>query len=766
MLDALFQFLFKYRPVVFERGDLILRAPWAGTLVVLALLALAALWSYRRVPASANALDRAVLVGLRVAVLAVLALALLRPALAVSSLLPQQNFLAVLLDDSRSMQIADQDGKPRGDFIARSFGSETSSLRAALESRYRLRFFRFSSTTERTDDPAKLGYAGTGTDIAAALRRASQELAGVPLAGILVVGDGADNAAGPLNASLLSLRTAGVPVYTVGVGRSEMQHDIELSRATTPASVLVGASVSVDLLVAQHGYAGKRVPLQVEDGGRIIAEQTVMLPADGEPGPVRVRFTAADPGVRRIRFRIPPQPGEVVEQNNEQRALVRVSDAREKILYIEGEPRFEAKFIRRAVAQDSNLQVVVLQRTAPDKFLRLDVDRPDELVAGFPKTREELFTYKGLVLGSIEASFFTYDQLRMIADFVGVRGGGLLALGGRHSFAEGGYAGTPVADVLPVVLPGSGGGAAAPAGTAGSFTLMRVEPTRAGREHAATQLAASEDSSAALWSGLPEVSTVNPLREVKPGATTLLRGSGDGAADDQVVLAAQRFGRGQALALTAEDTWLWRMSADVAADDTRHETFWRQLLRWLVSDVQPPVHASLSADRVEAGRPVTIRADVADSMFLAVNDADATAHVRGPAGSESDVPLEWSVEEDGGYRARFVPPKDGVYEISVEADRGAKLLGQDVVQLIAAPAEAEYFDAGMHEPLLRRMAEETGGRFYAADEAGSLPDDLRYTGGGLTSTEEMELWDMPVVFLLLVGLLSAEWAWRRGRGLA
>ena len=116
--------------------------------------------------------------------------------------------------------------------------------------------------------------------------------------------------------------------------------------------------------------------------------------------------------------------------------------------------------MRRAVEGDKNLQLVCLQRTSQNKFLRLDVDDAEELAGGFPKTREELFRYRGIVLGSVEASFFTADQLRMIAEFVSQRGGGLLALGGRHSFAEGGYGQTPLADVLPVVLEEKGDGAA------------------------------------------------------------------------------------------------------------------------------------------------------------------------------------------------------------------------------------------------------------------------------------------------------------------
>src|SRR5205814_3029759 len=158
-------------------------------------------------------------------------------------------------------------------------------------------------------------------------------------------------------------------------------------------------------------------------------------------GPVRVNVLLNDPGVRLLTFRIPLQDGEQVSQNNAQQALVEVRGERERILYVEGEPRYEMRFIRAAVAADSNLQLVVLQRTADKKFLRLDVDGPTELANGFPLARGELFQYRAIVLGSIEASFFTREQLSMLADFVNVRGGGLLVLGGRRAFTEGGYAG-------------------------------------------------------------------------------------------------------------------------------------------------------------------------------------------------------------------------------------------------------------------------------------------------------------------------------------
>src|SRR6185503_9897342 len=254
--------------------------------------------------------------------------------------------------------------------------------------------------------------------------------------------------------------------------------------------------------------------------------------SSGESTTVRVTFTANDAGARLFRFTVPVQTDEQVTQNNSRDALVEVSDRREKVLYLEGEPRFEAKFIRRAVEDDKNLQVVILQRTAEDKYLRLDVGSPDELVGGFPKTREELFAYRAVILGSVEAASFSPDQLRMLADFVSKRGGGLLMLGGRRSFAEGGWAGTPVAEVLPVEIDQPARGK-----TEGADYVAQVttRPTRAGLNDPVTQLGDSEKTTAAKWEAMPIVTTVNPIRSVKPGATVLLTGTTNDH-QEQVVL--------------------------------------------------------------------------------------------------------------------------------------------------------------------------------------------------------------------------------------
>ena len=760
MLERLFGLVFKYRPVIYAQGELAFSPPWPAILVIAAAVVAGALgvWAYRRAGApGASARARATLLAIRLSTVALLLACLMRPVLVVRAVEPQRNVLAVLVDDSRSMTIADQDQQPRSAFVRDQFGA-SGRLREVLGRRFALRDFRFSATAERASTPDGGTYAGTRSNVGQALQRTAEELAGLPVSGIVLLTDGADTSRAGMADTLRSLRSAGLPVFAVGLGRETLARDVQLGRVDPPLVVLKGTTLVVDVVIGQSGFAGRTVPVVVEDEGQPIASQDVTLPSDGEPATARVRFTLAEAGPRVLHFRIPVLDGEQVTKNNEREALVTVVDRREKILYIEGQPRHEMRFLRQAVADDKNLQVVTLQRSADRKFLRLDIDAADDLAGGFPRTREELYAYRGIIVGSIEASAFTQDQLQMMADFVSLRGGGLLALGGRRSFTEGGYAGTPLAEALPVQLDA--------AKAADDFLqTLTVLPTRLGRTHVATQVGATERASSDRWATLPPVTTVNPIHRVKPGAAVLLTGR-DGARDGQVVLAYQRYGAGKAIAFPVQDSWMWQMHADIPLEDQTHETFWRRLLRWLVDGVPERLTVSVDHERVERGDTVAVTAALRDDRFIGVNDAAVTARVTGPDGRTTEMPLTFAVDRDGEYRASFTTAQGGLYDIAVEAARGKDAPQRARAFVRAAPDDREYFDAAMRPTFLARIAEDTGGRFYTPATVSTLPEDITYLGRGVTVVQEKDLWDMPVVLLLLVALVGGEWALRRRWGLA
>lgn len=762
-LASVFEFLFKYRPVVFERGTLVFGGGWGALAMVGVglLVAAPALVGTARLRAGARPRDRAVLLALRSLALLLVAACLFRPALLVSAAAPQRNVLALVVDDSRSMRIADVDGRPRAD-VVRTLLAPDGALVRELGERFTVRTFRFASDAARTSDVGALAFDGARSRVEGALRAVRQELAGVPLAGIVLVTDGADNADVDALAPT-SPDGRPVPVFTVGVGSERLATDVEITRVDVPRTALRGGAITADVTIAQSGLAGESAQLIVEDDARIIATHDVVLPGADERRPVRVSIPAEETGVRRLRFRVAPQAGELLTENNAREALVTVRDGPERILYVEGEPRFEFKFLRRAVADDEQLQVVGLQRTAEDKFLRLGVDDSTELRAGFPATREELFRYRAIVLGSIEASHFTAAQHRLLADFVSERGGGLLALGGRRSFREGGWAGTALAEAMPVQL--DEGAPEEDLDAPPSFLAeVQASPTAAGRAHAAVQVADTPEASAERWRTLPPLTTVNRIRGLKPGAVTLLA-AGSGA-DAPPMLAFQRYGRGLTMAFPVQDSWLWQMHADVPLEDATHERFWRQLLRWLVSEVPDRAVVAASSERLGAGEPATLRAEVRDSAWQGVGDARAVAHVTGPDGATREVALQWTGTDDGEYRGVFTPDADGVHAVRVDAElRDGERVGAGAAFVRSGDGSDEFFDAGVRTPFLRRLAAATGGRHYTPATAAALARDVVYTESGNTVVERKELWDMPVVLFALVGLLGGEWAYRRGRGL-
>ncbi|MDF1504835.1 vWA domain-containing protein, partial [Roseisolibacter sp. H3M3-2] len=494
-LDSVLELLLKYRPALFAQGRLAFDAPRGAALaLVLAGLLLAAVvaWTYRSARGGASARDRAVLTGLRVAAIAVLVACLLRPVLVLAAAVPRRNTVAVLVDDSRSMRVRDWGGKARADAASALFGAGTP-LRRALEAQFGVRVYRFAEEAGPAAGVDSLAFAGERTRLGAALDRVREDLDGVPLSGVVVLTDGADGAPTALADAVLALRARGTPVFPVGVGAPAAVRDVEVSRVEAPRTVLQGSALSLHVVLEHRGLAGATVPVTVEaEGGHLLARKEVVLPEAGDALPVALHVPMPDAGARRLVVRVPRQQGETLAENNERPLLVDVRDAPARILYFEGEPRFEPKFVRRAVADDERLQVALLQRTADGKYLRLGVADSLDLVGGFPATREALFAYDGVILGSVEASAFSAEQLRMLAEFVSVRGGGLLFLGGRRAFAEGGYAGTPLEEAMPVQL---GAAAAADGDRPIPAAELTERPTPAGAAHAPLQLAADDAAS-------------------------------------------------------------------------------------------------------------------------------------------------------------------------------------------------------------------------------------------------------------------------------
>ncbi|MCC6243574.1 MAG: hypothetical protein IT353_12085 [Gemmatimonadaceae bacterium] len=760
VLDTIVTFFLKFPLRVFARGELVL-APVVPALIIAACAVAAVLvvgWLYSRVR-TISVIDRIVLGTLRVAAVLVVLGCLLRPGLVIASAVPQRNVFAVLMDDSRSMRIKDVGDSARLTRVQQVF-DDTASLSRRLGERFAVRRFRFGADASPLASARDLTGAGTRSDLARALDEVREDLNGLPLAGVVLVSDGADNGGTKYDDALLALRARRIPVYTVGVGAERFERDVAVERVQSPRQTLAGANILVEADVRVRGVGREAAIVMVEADGRVVSTDTVKAPTSGDLAKLRLRVPPLPAGIHRLAVRAKPLSNETVTENNEWHTTIDVRAGPDRVLYVEGEPRPEFAFLRRAVAADSGIQVVGLMRSAERKFLRLGVRDSLELLGGFPITREELFAYRAIILGSVEASFFSADQMRMIADFVSRRGGGLLVLGGRSSLSEGGFADTPLADVLPMTLTRGEPNVDGPA------TSMKVRPTRAGEVHSALQVRGNVAASRARWDSMPPLTTVNRIGAVRAGATVLMAGQIEGGRADVPVLTWQRYGRGMSVVFMAQDSWLWKMDATVAVDDATHQTFWRQLTRWLVDEAPAPFEIAASPAHVAPGEPVTIRARLSDPYYADVNDANITATVTTPTGGTITVPLEWSLREDGSYAGRFSAPDSGRYTIEALATRGSDSTRRATTTLLVDDRGADVAQAEQRADVLRRIATETGGRYYPLSDVSQLADDAMFTESGVTVRESKDLWDMPIVFLLLALLLGAEWGYRRWKGLA
>jgi hypothetical protein len=201
------------------------------------------------------------------------------------------------------------------------------------------------------------------------------------------------------------------------------------------------------------------------------------------------------------------------------------------------------------------------------------------------------------------------------------------------------------------------------------------------------------------------------------------------------------------------------------SDDQSHERFWKQLLRYLVSDAPDPVMAMTDHDAYNTSDPIRLRAEVSDRAFTPIHDATVTARIRLPGGKEEEVLLEW-MAEGGGYVGQMAANEHGVHTLELVARRGEETIGSARAGFIVGNLNREYRDAQQHGEFLRHLAQETGGRYYTSATAARLPEEIIYLNNQSSRRVSKELWDMPINFLLLVGLASAEWLLRKRKGLA
>ncbi len=759
----MFQFLFKYPVPVFTKGRFVLLSAWPAWVlalcVVAAALGLALLirWRLRGASSELRGWRGWTIWGLQSALIALVLLLLWQPAMLVSELNSQQNIIAVVVDDSRSMRIADSDGKTRE---AAAIAALENGVLAGLQKRFQTRVYRLGSELSRVDGLQGIAPVEPATHIGEGLKRLATETADLPVGAVVLLSDGGQNTAGAGGTgirmdAMQALRNRRLPVHVVGLGKEEPAHDIEIEDVSVAANAIANARIAANISVTQHGYAGQKAKLTVREGQKSLSEREITLPANGTVQTEPIFFPAGVAGAKSLTFGVDALPGEENLSNNSVTRPILVSDTKRRILYVEGEPRWEYKFIRRAEEDDPTVQLVSMLRTSENKIYRQGIRDPSELADGFPTRPEDLFGYAGIIIGSVDANYFTRAQQELLREYVDRRGGGILFLGGRYSLSDGGWAASSLNDVLPTFLP------------SGNHNFHRnaatVELTPEGTSSPITQILDDPEKNAERWKKLTYLADYEDAGAPKPGAIVLA--SMNAGRRKLPLLITESYGHGRTAIMATGGTWRWKMSE--ALGDPSHDLFWQQLLRWLVAETPGPVVAAMPERLLMDEGHARFTAQVHDQQFQQAANAHVTAHILGPGGTSAMVDLMPSGEAAGSYQTDWTAEKPGTYVAEIVADSGGKQaqeLGRDVVTFQREDGVAENFHTEQNRHLLEQLASQTGGRYWKPSDLKNLPRDISYSEAGVSVRSTRELWDMPIVFLLLLGLPIGEWLLRRKWG--
>jgi uncharacterized membrane protein len=742
-LSDVFQGLFKYPWDEFARGKIILAGAWPGvalwwTFAAGALLIVAVAARRHRY---IGAVRLGLVCVLQIAMLGLALLAVWQPALFLQSLRRGENTVAIMLDTSQSMALID--GATTR--TAQALAALAAPALSQLQQSYPLRRFAFSSTAEAVESFDPRASLGSQTAIGDSVAQVLRQLRTAPLGAVILVSDGDDSAGSISPEQLAEIASYGVPVHTIGIGREQMPEDLELHEVLLPERALPGTTLSARVAVRHDGPGTAR--LKVYDGERFVAGRDIALPADSQLTSAPISLELPDSGYRELRFTLEAKPGEVELRNNTRTRIVDVSDRRASILYVEGEPRWDYKFLRRALDKDRSVRLASLLRVSTNGYYRQGVAGPEELKGGFPTDKRSLYAYDALIIGSMPAAWFKPAQQQLIRDFVSERGGSLLMLAGPNGLGDGGWGDSIVGRILPAQLPSRGG----------SFHRVSaaVVPTARGRRTPMLQLSDNATENDKLWRELPPLADYQDLGELRLASVSLL--DVKLGPREQPLLVSQPYGRGRTLILATGGTWRWRMGLPV--EDRRHEQFWRQLMRGLVTDVPQPFELTA---HVRAGK-IAIRASVRDEAFEPQSQLQVSAHASSSNGAV-DLTLRPNPTEPGVYEAAFEPKQSGSFIVEASAQQSGQPVRSARTLVRYEQGEAEYFSLRQNRSLLEQLAAATGGRYWRPGQLAGLPAAIRASAAGVPQQEVLPLWDAPALFLLLAALKSGEWLLRRRWG--
>lgn len=719
--------------------------------------------------------QRLVLIGLRVLLSVLISFAMFRPTLVHSVETKQRPGLVFLIDQSRSMLVADElAGKSRWDALSQAVETIRPDL-AELDEDFDVRLYTFGSELSALSRPGNSSLSELPeepdqrqTAIGAVLDDVIRREGSRRLAGVVLFSDGAQKAYSPRDlppqASARRLRELACPLFTVPFGQARSpgkSRDIAVTNLLTSPSVFVKNVLSVDASARIFGFTNEEIAGQLlfeKQPGEmaVVATEVLQSQTDGDRIPLQLKHTPEVPGEFKLTVRLPPQPSELITTNNELSTFVTVRPEGLKILFLEGTPRPEALFLTRSLDTSADIRVDSRWIAGKDR-------RQSWPVAIFAISA--VSEYDVFVFGDIDSTAFSEEDLQAIRDRV-EQGAGLLMVGGRQTFGPGGYDATPLADLVPVELSRfdrqqpDEPTARPDVHLSGPVKMQPVSsPALAGF---VTRLRPG-DANDSLWNELPRMEGANKFGPLKRTAAVIAE-----TPQGQPLLVAQEFGLGRVLAFAGDSTWRWVMQGH----DEAHRRFWRQVVLWLARRDQRTdgnVWIELTQRRFAPTSRVSFYAGVESAERTPIVDADMRAEVELPDGSRDQVPLVREGDRFSGLFLNTLAPGD--YSIHVSASKSGQELGQATIRFLVFDQDLELDNPAADPTLLAMLSEITedaGGRVVLPEELPELLEDFqnRPPQYDVEIQSRMSLWDNWPFFLLVIAVFGLDWYLRKRWGLA
>ena len=745
---------------------------------------------------------RFLLIAMRVSAASILLCCLLAPVIIEKKDITPPTHLSVLVDTSKSMNLVDasmsETSISRLSRVNQLLFNGQKRFLQALRDQFEVHLYPFDTGLHQStplpqdlDAEALPEFEPNGalTDIRAAIGEAAAAWKGQNTAGILLITDGGHNSG---QFPVEDVTALNVPVYAIGVGSVEPPKDIQIQHIDyTPIAYTNHESI-IRLTVVQTGYTGKTTRLSLRETTRKTLVDTATLTFNQSQNAtpastttkqvVELKLTPQVEGNFQYTVELPVLDGELTEANNQKTFSVKVVKAKLNVFYLEGRPRWEYTYLKRTLQRDPDIDATcaILLKNKSKRFpptgsvlSRLDgyypQTTPTSETPRFPETRTQLSEYDVLILGDLGEEHLTTTQQRAIVDFVEVQGKPVIFLPSRRMLGINGLRNTELAQILPIQIPSNG--------CRRHDTEFIVQPTPSGMFHPMLQLMDAQQTqtstlasnNAAAWRNMPALSRSFSGFRLRGGATPLME-TGKG----EPILILQRTGLGKSLLITAEGLWNWDFGVNTFKDTSYqnlYSRFWAQVLRWMATNTDDEkLHLTADADSYAIGDTATVTAYLYSEAYRATQtDATVQFEVVPPEGATFQLQIrgitETATDTGNLYSTQFSLLQNGTYRIRATARTANQTLGEDRIDIHVHPQLAELEAPQLNEDLLKKLASETNGAYFAIADAEALPENVAKIQNSVFVDAERELWSHPLILIMVVGLLGTEWFLRKRIGL-